>query len=450
VTPAVLQRSRVNDQDRVTVTAGVVATGAAAAALPITLEVDGRAIQTKSVALEAGGSASVTFDPFAAATAFTRGTVRIPDDRLARDNAYHFVVSPADKVRVVIADRTGGPREASLYLARALELGDTPSFEVRQVGADGDFLAGSSAAPGVVILNDLAVSPLLAERLGKYVENGGGLFVALGQRASWPATPDILPGSPGAAVDRTKGVAGRLGALDYGHPVFESFRAPRSGDFSSARVYTYRAVTAVPGAQVLARFDDGAPALLERRVGRGRVIVWTSALDVGWNDLALKPVFLPFIHRISANLASYTRRRSSMTVGEVLPGGDRGASSSAGRFALTPARERIPLNDQTSGVVELREQGFYEIRQQDRDPAPVTVASNVDLSESDFTPIDPRDVAAGATGKAGGAAAAGSNTTFTSAEQERAQRVWWYLLLTGMLLLALESVLSNRMGKVRV
>ena len=59
-------------------------------------------------------------------------------------------------------------------------------------------------------------------------------------------------------------------------------------------------MTPAPGAQVLARFDDGAPALLERRVGSGRVLLWTSSLDLAWNDLPLKPVFLPFVHRSCA------------------------------------------------------------------------------------------------------------------------------------------------------
>ena len=82
--------------------------------------------------------------------------------------------------------------------------------------------------------------------------------------------------------------AGRRGSvgLEYGHPVFEPFRAPRSGDFSAARFYGYRAVTLQPGASVLARFDDGAPALIERRAGAGRVLVWASSLDLQWNDLA--------------------------------------------------------------------------------------------------------------------------------------------------------------------
>ena len=97
----------------------------------------------------------------------------------------------------------------------------------------------------------------------------------------------------------------RLGALEYGNPIFEPFRAPRSGDFSAARFYGYRAVTPAKGAQILARFDDGAPALVERRVGNGRVLMWTSSLDLQWNDLPLKRSILPFVHRMVDDLAAY-------------------------------------------------------------------------------------------------------------------------------------------------
>ena len=448
ITPAVLQRSTFDGQERVTVTAGAINRGPAIQSLPLTLEVDGRVIQSKTVALTEGGSASVTFDPFTPASKFTRGTVRIPNDQLAADNAFHFVVTPRDHIKVVLAGRAGAAREVNLYLERALELGETPSFDVLQRSVE-NITTDDLSTSAVVVLNDVAVSPQIAERLGKFVENGGGVFVVLGTRATWPGAPDILPVVPGQPADRSRGSPGRIGVLEYGHPIFEAFRAPRSGDFSSARFYGYRSVTAAPGSQVLARFDDGAPALMERRTGRGKVIAWTSSLDVAWNDLALKPVFLPFIHRVAANLAAYRQRPDSLTVGDVLSGREPGVKNT-GRLALTPSGERIPLDDSTSGVVLLQEAGFYEVKSSDKDPVALTVASNVDLAESDLTPIDPHDVAAGATGKAGGGGATGVNQHVTIEEQERAQRVWWYLLFGGLLLLGLETVLSNRMGHVRV
>jgi hypothetical protein len=306
----------------------------------------------------------------------------------------------------------------------------------------------------IVIVNDAPVASLTAERLVAFVKRGGGLLVALGGRAAWPGNPaDLLAAAPGAPVDRTRGASARLGALDYGHAVFEPFRAPRSGDFSGARFYGYRAVTPAADARIIARFDDGAPALVERRVGDGRVLVWTSTFDLEWNDLALKPVFLPFVHRMALSLAAYAERPSWVTVGEVLDPADRAAGAAGRRqeprVVLTPSGQRVTLDGEGPDVLELAEHGFYEVRAAGRDAAPViTVAANVDLDESDLTPMDPQDVAAAATGTAAGAvAAAGANAVVSDDEQERAQRIWWYLLFGGVVLLGFETLLANRISR---
>jgi hypothetical protein len=450
ITPAVLQRAVASGQERITITAGALNRGPAAVDVPISLEVDGRVIETRPLKLEPNGSASATFSAFAPTTRFTRGTVRLGDDRLARDNVFHFVVSPSQRVKLVLVERPGASRAASLYLAQALALSEAPAFDVVQRPGGGvtpDDLKGAA----VIVLNDVAVSQSFAEQLSKFVEGGGGLFAAYGERATWPTElATVVPALPMGTVDRTRGTPGRIGSVEYGSPVFESFRGPRSGDFSAARFYNYRAVTpAAEGSRVLARYDDGAPALLERRFGNGRSLVWTSTLDVAWNDMALKPVFLPFIHRLGATLASYTQRPPFMTVGEVTsaapapgPGGTPARMQGAAPVVLTPAGKRLSPEG-TAAAVELTEQGFYEIRAGEKDAEPLTLAANVDLAESDLTSIDPQDVVAGATGLAGGAAAAGSNGTVTNEERERTQRVWWYLLFAGLVLLTGETILAN-------
>jgi hypothetical protein len=308
----------------------------------------------------------------------------------------------------------------------------------------------------VVIVNDAPIAQFTAERLGAFVAKGGGVLVALGDHGTWPVSTgpgDILPAAPGQAVDRATGPPARLGALEYAHAIFEPFRAPRSGDFSGARFYTYRAVTPAKEAQILARYDDGAPALLERRVGNGRVLLWTSSFDLRGSELPLRSVFLPFVHRMVTTLASYTERPSWLTIGDVLeaapaapvPGTSRQVIP---RVVLTPSRERVTLDGEGPDVLELAEQGFYEVRAQGRDAAPPqTVASNVDLAESDLTAMDPQEVVAGVMGRAGGAAPAGANATATAEEQERAQRIWWYLLFAGVVVLSLETLLGNRISR---
>jgi hypothetical protein len=276
-------------------------------------------------------------------------------------------------------------------------------------------------------------------------------MVIAGPRASWPQEhAAVMPAMVSEVVDRTRGQAARLVGLEYGHGIFEPFRAPRSGDFSAARFYGYRAVTTAPEAAVLARFDDGAPALLERKVGSGKVLMWVSSMDLVWSDLPVKPVFLPFVHQLARHLVAYREPLPWLTVGDVLDPQRSGAAmppvkpgTSTERTLISPAGLRVALDGEGPDVIELEEQGFYEIRTE-KDRPGVVVASNVDLAESDLTAMDPRDVVAAATGRAGGTTAAEAGATPTDQAQEAAQRVWWYLLFAGLLLLSAETVLANR------
>jgi hypothetical protein len=446
VTPVALQRSTFSNQQRVTVTAGVVNHGKAAAqGVDLTLEIGGRGVQTKRVNVEAGGSASATFDPVTVAEKNIRASVKLPNDKLERDNVFNFVVSPDEPVRVILAERSGASKDASLYLSRALAVGEAPRFEVTSRGAD-SLSNEDLARASVVVLNDVAVASSTADRLARFVEGGGGLLVVAGERAAWSGQMALLPGVPGNPVDRSTGVPARLGALEYGHPALEVFRAPRTGDFAAARFYGYRAVTASPGSQVLARYDDGAPALLERRSGNGRVLMWTSSIDTFWNDLAVRPVYLPLMHRLLRYLGDYNEPAPWRTVGEVVDAPVVAkARTASNRVALTPSGQRVSLDGEGPEVLELTEQGFYEIRAQGRDADPsVVVASNVDLTESDMAPIDPKEVAAAATGRAGGVSANGTPTPPTDEAQEGAQRIWWYLMFAGLLFLAGETIVGNR------
>src|SRR5262245_43151311 len=445
VTGVTFARSSFSDQQRVFVTAGITnRSEQKASGGSITLEFGGLTIATKPVAVEAGSSASVAFDAFTVSGRNMRASVHLSDDALAADNTFNFVVSPIEPVHITVVDR--GNAASALYLTRVLSIGNSPKFETvfRQVDALSDEDLRRSA---VVVLNDVEVEAPLARRLARYVEQGGGMFVATGPRARWPQDVDALPATIGQPVDRTRGDAARVGALEYGHPVFEPFRAPRSGDFSSIPVYGYRNLTAAQGAQVLARFDAGTPAVLERNVGRGHVMLWGSTLDVSWSDLPTKPVFLPFIHQAVRHLAGYTEPEPWLTVGQVLNTSAVAARGNAAqRVVLTPSGRRLPLDDEGTDVLELTEQGFYEIRG-DANQADAIVAANVDPAEADLTPMDPREITAAAVGSGTESAGPPAGVPLTPEAREKNQRLWWYLLVAGILLLAADTLLSNRMAK---
>src|SRR5829696_1124813 len=126
VTPVAIERSTFSDQERVTVTAGVANHGSKPVdGADVTLEVNGRPIQTQRVKIEGNASTSTTFAPVTLSGAGVRATVRLGADAMATDNVFHFTVAAGKPVRTVLAGRSGG-RDAALYVGRALAVGDTP------------------------------------------------------------------------------------------------------------------------------------------------------------------------------------------------------------------------------------------------------------------------------------------------------------------------------------
>jgi hypothetical protein len=465
LTPVALLRTREGGQERVTVTAGVLNRSADAATnVPMHLEVDGRPVQDLTISAAPHTSASVTFAPLTITGANTKASVRLgratqPVDALERDNVFHFVVTPAAPVPVMVV--TPGRPESNLYLSRALAIGDAPRFDITPQAADA--LAGDAMNRArLILLNDVPVGDPAASRLVTFVEGGGGLLVAAGPRATWPAArSEWLPAAIGPPVDRTRGTPARLSGMDYGHAVFEPFRAPRSGDFSTSRFYSYRALRAAKGASVLARFDTGEPALVERTAGRGRVVVFASTLDLTWNDLALKPMFLPFVHQLGRHLSGFKEQPAWLTIGQVLDvdaaevaaGATSAAQAraAAGRTVLSPSGQRRDLTTadgaSSASALELTEQGFYEVRGVGRDAGPVIVAaSNVSIAESNLDRMDPKELVAAVTGGDPTGSTSGQDVLPDEA-QELAQRVWWYLLFAGILLLIAESVLAHRLSR---
>src|SRR5205085_8350781 len=153
------------------------------------------------------------------------------------DNAFHFVLAPSEPVSLVVVD-SGDRSASSLFLSKALAIGATPVFQVEVTSAS-RLTPAAFDKRSVVILNDTMFPPAAGGGvLKKFVERGGGLLVITGEHTTWPqGEADLLPGRLGATIDRTSGRSGTLGYLDYSHPVFEVFKAPRSGDFTAAHMF---------------------------------------------------------------------------------------------------------------------------------------------------------------------------------------------------------------------
>ena len=436
-------------------------------ALPVSLEIAGRTVATIPVDMPPRGTGTVVFENLALPEGRSRASLTIPGDELEIDDVFRFVAAAEAGLRTLILGTNRGSADPGLFLERALGIGDAPRIEASRAPASG-IDAGALSSADFVVLNDGDLADAgRAGLLRDWVSAGGGLLIVLGpgtRMDRWSAAGQgLLGAAPGPLVDIGEGR--RLSWLDYDHPVFELFSAPRSGDFSGARFMRFWALEPADGTAVLARFDSGEPALLEHVVGEGRVLVWTSTLDRFWNDLALQPVFLPFVHRLALHATGYREPERWIEAGGTLElaalvgvGSAAGAGAGDPRLVgedgewvlVDPAGDRQQLEiaeDRT--WIDFPETGFYQVEARDGSIVPVTVAVNPRIAESDLAPVATERLAeaVGGTPPAGDAAEGAAGIEGETVP--RRAELWWPLLVLAALVLGVESVLANRWTRQR-
>jgi hypothetical protein len=148
---------------------------------------------------------------------------------------------------------------------------------------------------GLLIIDDVpGLTPEQRRDLGEWVERGGVMLITLGpQAAAAPLGSSFVPMLP--AVVRWKATESRgLGAADdhFFGGAFDGMAELAPQGRSQLELERE------PVLQVLSRWDDGAPFLLEHRMGRGVAFVTTLPLGTHQSDLALRPGFLALLERL--------------------------------------------------------------------------------------------------------------------------------------------------------
>ncbi|MSV34543.1 MAG: VWA domain-containing protein [Bryobacterales bacterium] len=428
---------RIYDPKRVKLIATVVGFGAPAAKRTVTLVLNGRELQSKSVDVPANGRAQVEFAGLDAPYGFSKGEVHIDAaDALAGDDRFIFSVERGDPRKVLLIDDGRRPR-AELYLSAALDASGDGGFQLepmRAAVATGANLANYAFA----ILNDVSNVPApLESSLQRYVNAGGSLLVVLGPGAA------VLPRVP--VLDETiqkSTYAGREGErfltvtdIDAGHPALRSVDR-----FNAVKFYQAIRVTATKS-RVLAKLNDATPLVLERSIGEGKVLAFASTFDAISNDLPIHASWVPFIAQAALYLGGGGAEQSvNLKVDsyvELRTGDNKTAAE-----VLDPDGKRVLSLEEAVKArnVALDREGFYEIKTAAGRRS--LVAAHADRSESDLTPIPEetldlwkRTGTAGAAGEGGPAGAAEA--------ADRPWGLWPYILLLLLGVAVAESVVAN-------
>jgi len=170
------------------------------------------------------------------------------------------------------------------------------------------------------------------------------------------------------------------------------------------------AVAEVPKAsdqvRVLARWNDpqGRPAVIEKRFGKGRVLLWTVTADRQWSDWPVDPVYVLAVRSAATAVA-----RSDANVNDVVAGQPIRVQLAEGQDAVDPKVTLPGSNDAHPVRVEKAEgappvltygntarAGVYTLAWKDAAGAEQTrpVCVNPDGAESELEPIADGQVAA--------------------------------------------------------
>jgi hypothetical protein len=223
-------------------------------------------------------------------------------DAIEADNVAGVLLRPSDAVQVMLVN--GDPHPASSrdelhYAMRALRLASDAQSGLQLRAVDASALAkyDLTQVDVLVLANAEPPDAAIAERIVRFVQQGGGLIVASGENVRAHGynalLSEVLPCRIGA---RTEG--GELGFVVAGG---SRLLPPGPTGLDQARARRRLMLECRSDAQL--RFSDGTPALAVQDIGRGRSALLATTLDDEWTDLPLRPGYLPLLSRLIRDAA---------------------------------------------------------------------------------------------------------------------------------------------------
>jgi hypothetical protein len=269
--------------------------------------------------VEDGTVESLRLDLPPLAEGLWQGTLSIEaEDDLPADNVRSVALLASKPYQVLLVDGRASPSpvlsstyflESALRLAPEGELYSASPYEPRQIAA-GDPLP-SLEKFDVVVLSDVGdLDRRDAEQLAGLVERGGGLLVFCGENVTAQRTAELA--AAGLTVGNITGIQNstdlplRLGTWDAQHPIFAAFSDPQLGDLARLAFTACTKIAPANDAKVLASFKNGTPAVVEKRLGKGSVVWFTSTADRRWSDWTRSRLYLPLVYQLLGHQSGLT------------------------------------------------------------------------------------------------------------------------------------------------
>jgi hypothetical protein len=377
--------------------------------------------------------------------------LRLSGDTHGFDNLLYFADERRDEAKVLYLgnDLADDPSGLLYYLRRVYVGFPERSIEVFARSPQAAFAWDPPEPPSLVVLA-CDTTPGNVRRLQEYLRRGGTLLyvtIAPGQAETLAALAGVGPCDvPDAIVERDA----MLGEISFDNRLFASLAGPQFNDFTKIHFWKYRRYDpgALGGANVAARFENGDPAVIEKAVGKGRLIVLASGWHPADSQLARSSKFVPFMAAVLEGRNARPTLAARLVVGEriVLPAVPGPAH---GVVVHKPDGSSVKLPADSAAFADTDVPGVYSIDMAD---GTRSVAVNLDPMESKTTPLNVETLEQLGCRMANPARKRIDDERLRqmhNMDLEERQKLWRYLILAAIAVLIVETLLAGRLKKLR-
>ena len=300
----------------------------------------------------------------------------------------------------------------------------------------------------------------LGEKLADFISEAGGVVLCV--------VTDEIGSNELEALTRLSGVDvseaevedyAMLAGLDFEHPVMVPFAKAQVRDFSKIHFWKHR-VLSLPDSikdqskvSIMASFDDGRPAWLDVRQGKGRVYLMMSGWEPRESQLALSSKFVPLLYSILTEAGFSAVKPRPIYIGGAIP--------VAGAMSVKKPGESdvIELKKNQESFTATDRPGFYTVISLDKNgkkssrvyavnlaPAESRVDAFDEQILADFG-ITVQNAAVSAVVENGAAEVIKEEYRLELEEREGRQKAWKWIVMAMLLVLWLESWVAGRVGR---
>jgi hypothetical protein len=386
-----------------------------------------------------------------------RRVLLLKGDAHSFDNRFFVPERPEEEVTVLFLGADAPEDQAGLRFYLEVVLAGIPGRKVRVVGLQEETpFEEIRSLPLVVATGE--IDPESRPLIQRYLREGGTVvyvvtaaeksetLATLAEVSPWdieeaPGGHGGTPASP--SMSRSDRYA-LLRDIDFEHPLFKRLAGPQFSDFTKIHFWKHRRVARdrLGEARVLASFESGDPAILEKSVGKGNLVVLTSGWQPADSELARSTKFFPMMLALLERRTGQGRARAFYQVGDQVP-----------LPTLTGVRDRVVVR-KPDDTVETLPAGSKVFSGTDQ-PGVYTIeafggsrpfAVNLDPQESNTVPLAVEtleQLGCRLVGRADKEATEREKRQMRDVELESRQKAWRWLVLTAIGLLLVETCLAG-------